>query len=58
MKILRYIELKSGHSDNGPAWIGYAQQSKWIPRAYAARLGSSALRAGSFATMTAFIFPK
>jgi len=28
MKILRYIELKSGHSDNGPAWIGYAQQSK------------------------------
>src|SRR5258707_13164414 len=28
MKILRYIELKSGHSDNGPAWIGYAHQSK------------------------------
>ena len=28
MKILRYIELKSGHSDNGPAWIGYVQQSK------------------------------
>lgn len=28
MKILRYIELKSGHSDNGPAWIGYATQSK------------------------------
>jgi hypothetical protein len=21
-KLLRYIELKSGHSDNGPAWIG------------------------------------
>jgi hypothetical protein len=21
VKILRYIELKSGHSDNGPAWI-------------------------------------
>lgn len=28
MKILRYIELKSGFSDNGPAWIGYASQSK------------------------------
>ncbi len=28
MKVLRYIELKSGYSDNGPAWIGYAQQSK------------------------------
>jgi len=28
MKILRYFELKSGFSDNGPAWIGYASQSK------------------------------
>jgi hypothetical protein len=28
VKILRYIELKSGHSDNGPAWIGYVAQSK------------------------------
>ena len=28
MKLLRYIELKSGHSDNGPAWIGYVTQSK------------------------------
>jgi len=28
VKILRYIELKSGFSDNGPAWIGYASQSK------------------------------
>ena len=28
MKTLRYIELKSGYSDNGPAWIGYVQQSK------------------------------
>ncbi|HJX85445.1 MAG TPA: hypothetical protein VJ723_13990 [Candidatus Angelobacter sp.] len=28
MKILRYIELKSGHSDNGPAWIAYVTQSK------------------------------
>ncbi len=28
MKVLRYIELKSGYSDNGPAWIGYVQQSK------------------------------
>lgn len=27
MKILRYIELKSGHSDNGPAWIAYVEQS-------------------------------
>lgn len=28
MKLLRYIELKSGYADNGPAWIGYVQQSK------------------------------
>lgn len=28
VKILRYIELKSGHSDNGPAWIAYVTQSK------------------------------
>lgn len=28
MKILRYIELKSGCSDNGPAWIAYVEQSK------------------------------
>jgi hypothetical protein len=28
MKRLRYIELKSGYSDNGPAWIGYVQYSK------------------------------
>jgi hypothetical protein len=28
MKILRYIELKSGYSDNGPAWIAYVEQSK------------------------------
>lgn len=28
MKLLRYIELKSGHSDNGPAWIGYVTTSK------------------------------
>jgi len=28
VKILRYIELKSGHSDNGPAWIGYVTSSK------------------------------
>ena len=28
MKLLRYIELKSGHSDNGPAWIAYMEQSK------------------------------
>lgn len=28
MKALRYIELKSGHSDNGPAWIGYVSTSK------------------------------
>lgn len=26
--VLRYIELKSGHSDNGPAWIAYVKQSK------------------------------
>lgn len=28
VKLLRYIELKSGHSDNGPAWIGYVTPSK------------------------------
>jgi hypothetical protein len=28
VKLLRYIELKSGHSDNGPAWIGYVMPSK------------------------------
>jgi len=28
VKFLRYIELKSGHSDNGPAWIGYVTSSK------------------------------
>lgn len=28
MKTLRYIELKSGHSDNGPAWIGYVKYSQ------------------------------
>ena len=28
MKTLRYIELKSGHADNGPAWIGYVTTSK------------------------------
>ncbi|HSG31548.1 MAG TPA: hypothetical protein VLB82_08390 [Thermodesulfobacteriota bacterium] len=25
---LIYVELKSGHSDNGPAWIGYKGSSK------------------------------
>jgi hypothetical protein len=28
VKLLRYIELKTGHSDNGPAWIGYVMPSK------------------------------
>jgi hypothetical protein len=28
MKSLRYVELKSGHSDDGPAWIGYVTSSK------------------------------
>ena len=28
MKTLRYVELKSGHSDDGPAWIGYVSTSK------------------------------
>jgi hypothetical protein len=28
IKFLRYVELKSGHSDNGPAWIGYVTPSK------------------------------
>lgn len=25
---LKYIELKSGYSDDGPAWIGYVEYSK------------------------------
>lgn len=25
---LKYIELKTGFSDNGPAWIGYVRKSK------------------------------
>jgi hypothetical protein len=28
VKTLRYVELKSGHSDKGPAWIGYVSTSK------------------------------
>lgn len=28
MKLLRYIELKSGYEDDGPAWIGYVTASK------------------------------
>jgi hypothetical protein len=28
VKLPRYIELKSGHADNGPAWIGYVTPSK------------------------------
>lgn len=28
MRLLKYIELKSGHSDNGPAWIGFVTPSK------------------------------
>jgi hypothetical protein len=26
--MLRYVEVKSGYSDNGPAWIGYVTPSK------------------------------
>jgi hypothetical protein len=26
--MLRYLELKTGHSDDGPAWIAYVTQSK------------------------------
>ena len=28
IKELMYIELKTGYSDDGPAWIGYVQTSK------------------------------
>ena len=28
IKNLMYIELKSGYSDDGPAWIGYGKTSK------------------------------
>jgi hypothetical protein len=34
VKTLRYIELKSGHSDNGPAWIGYVRTSKTVRTVY------------------------
>ena len=33
-KILRYVELKSGYSDNGPAWIGYVQMSRTAETVY------------------------
>lgn len=26
---LKYIELKSGYNDDGPAWIGYVEFSKF-----------------------------
>ena len=26
--MLRYIELKSGYNDDGPAWIGYVKLSR------------------------------
>ena len=28
MSMLKYIELKSGYSDDGPAWIGHVQISR------------------------------
>lgn len=28
MRMLRYVELKSGYADTGPAWIGYVTPSK------------------------------
>ena len=28
VKFLRYVELKSGYSDDGPAWISYVNESK------------------------------
>jgi len=28
VRMLRYVELKSGHSDDGSAWIGYVTSSK------------------------------
>jgi hypothetical protein len=28
MSMLRYIELKSGHGDSGPAWIGRVKLSR------------------------------
>ena len=28
LRDLMYIELKTGYSDNGPAWIGYVKMSK------------------------------
>ena len=28
IKDLMYIELKTGYSDDGPAWIGYVKTSK------------------------------
>ena len=28
VRLLRYVEVKSGHADDGPAWIGYVTSSK------------------------------
>jgi hypothetical protein len=28
VKMLAYVELKSGHDDNGPAWVAYLTPSK------------------------------
>jgi hypothetical protein len=28
VKLLRYVEFKTGRSDNGPAWIAYVTPSK------------------------------
>ncbi len=42
--MIRYIELKSGHSDNGPAWIARVMLSKTGRTVY---FGSKALRRGA-----------
>jgi hypothetical protein len=57
--MLKYIELKTGYNDNGPAWIGRVRASKSgrtlyfngraLKQEYAARLGTTSnLTTGEF----------
>lgn len=46
MKKLVYVELKSGHGDRGPAWIGIARFSKSGRTAYFNGRGLRAIEGG------------
>ena len=52
-KLLRYVELKTGYSDNGPAWIGLANFSKSGRTVYFNGLALKSL-AGASATANYF----